>query len=353
MANEGVFTMRSPLVFFLMALTLSPLHAANAAEAALGMVTGPESGTYIAIGQDIARVAEAEGEAVQVKSSNGSIDNIRRIAESGENAAIGIVQSDVLGFLRRSKNPRSRQIAERLRMIFPFYSEEVHVLAGGKIKSFEDLAGRRVVIGEQGSGNMLTAVNLLSIQGVRPAQMIQLPPDQGVVAVLSGEADAAIFTAGKPVALFRNLEQMRSEFGGKYKELLDQVHFLPVTGEIVKRDYDTAEITPKDYDFVKEPVPTVAVTAVLVSFDFSSRKNAYYKARCEQIEHIGAAIRTHMKFLRENGHPKWKEVDPYREVALWQRDKCSWSGEQTGRSTGGGSELERDLLGIIRGTRTP
>lgn len=313
----------------------------------LGMVTGQVTGTYIAIGNDIARVAPSEGMTLEVKPSNGSIDNIRRIAEAKENAALGIVQSDVLGFLKRSKNPRSKQIAERLRLVFPFYAEEVHVLARKDIADFKGLSGKRVVIGQQGSGNMLTAMNLLTLTNVKPARILQIAPDQGVVAVLAGEADAVIFTAGKPVTLFRNLEQVRSDFDGKYAELLKQVHFLPVTGPAVEKEYNKAEITPKDYDFVKKTVPTVSVAALLVAYDFSSEKNGYYKMRCEQVGEIARTIREHMGWLQENGHPKWKEVDPYREVMLWQRDKCAWANVDL-EAPRLSSELERDLLGIIQ-----
>ncbi len=323
--------------------------ASSAMENPLGMVTGPATGTYIAIGNDIAKVVATDGAVLEVKPSNGSIDNIRRIAEAGENAALGIVQSDVLGFLKRSQNPRSQQIAERLRLIFPFYREEVHVLARKDIKDFSGLNGKRVAIGQQGSGNMLTAMNLLTLSGVKPAQMMQVPPDQGVVAVLAGEADAAIFTAGKPVTLFRNLEQMRSDFNGKYAELLNQVHFLSISGAAVEKEYNKAEITPQDYDFVKDTVPTVAVTSVLVAYDFSSQKNPYFQERCNQLEQVGRAIRTHLAWLRENGHPKWKEVEPFREVALWKRDSCAWR-QAEGENPRFSSELEQDLLGIVQRT---
>lgn len=322
----------------------------------LGMVTGPETGTYIAMGRDIAKAVEKEGGTLEVKPSNGSIDNIRRITEAGENAGLGIVQSDVLGFLKRSKNPRSQQIAARLRLIFPLHAEEVHLLARSNIQDIKGLEGKRVAIGQQGSGNMLTAMNLFAVTGVKPAKMLQLPPDQGVVAVLSGEADAVIFVAGKPVPLFRNLEQMRADFNGKYAELLSQVHFLPVTGAEVEKEYDKAEITPQDYEFVKGTVPTAAVTSLLVAYDFSSGKNDYYRARCRQLERMGRAVRGNLAWLKENGHPKWREVDPRREVTLWQRDTCAWRKADAEAAAvvapaQTDSELERDLLGIVRRTR--
>src|SRR5262245_46341518 len=67
---------------------------------------------------------------ILVKESDGSIANIRRMV-SAETASLGIVQSDVFGLLGRSTDPQVRCIASRLRLLFPFYNEEVHWLARG------------------------------------------------------------------------------------------------------------------------------------------------------------------------------------------------------------------------------
>ena len=144
----------------------------------LGMVTGSKAGTYPQCGQDMAKVARQAGVEIVVKESEGSLDNIRRLV-SHENAALGIVQSDVLGFLARSADPHVRQMAARLRLIFPFYHEEVHLFARKQIRRFEDLAGGRVVVGTEGSGNWLTANNLLRLANVTPAQRLELPPPGG------------------------------------------------------------------------------------------------------------------------------------------------------------------------------
>jgi TRAP-type uncharacterized transport system substrate-binding protein len=112
----------------------------------MGMVTGSASGTYIQFGKQIAQVAQNEGIEIIVKTSGGSLDNIQRI-RSKENAAMGIVQSDVLGFiLKRSEDPQLHQFVKHLRLIFPFYNEEVHLYANKEIKSITDLQGKRHII---------------------------------------------------------------------------------------------------------------------------------------------------------------------------------------------------------------
>src|SRR5262249_6473798 len=137
----------------------------------------PKTGTYIAIGRDLAQMARQAGITLDIKPSKGSIDNIRRL-NSHENVQLGIVQSDVLGVMTHSRNPETIRMAQRLRMVFPLYHEEVHLLARRDIHNFNELEGKKVVIGEDGSGHMLTAIHLFAMTGVTPAALVrQSPPE--------------------------------------------------------------------------------------------------------------------------------------------------------------------------------
>ncbi len=310
---------------FSAAIAAAALWAVSASAAStkenvvLGLVTGPATGTYIAIGRDIARIGQEAGVQVDVKESEGSIDNIKRI-NSRENAALGIVQSDVLGFLSRSRNPETVKIASRLRLALPLYREEVHVLARRSIGSFKDLNGKRVVIGEEGSGHMLTAVNLLSMMNIKVAETLKMAPPEGVVAVLQGEADAIIFVGGKPVKLFKNMESLSSSDQNRYAPLLEKVHFLALAEPRMLEEYQVAEISAQDYGFVKERIPTIAVTAALVTYDFSVVKN---QERCNALKSLSNAVRKHIGELKTSGHPKWQEVDLNADLGFWKKDRCS------------------------------
>jgi TRAP transporter TAXI family solute receptor len=308
-------------------------------QAPIAIVTGLKTGTYYIFGRDIAEMAKKAGIEVEPKPSEGSIDNIKRI-NSDENATLGIVQSDVLGFLGRSKNPDSMRMASNLRMVFPFYNEEVHVLARKDIKDFKDLEGKKVAIGEEGSGNMLTSINLFSMMNINPAETRKIPSAQGVVAVLKGEIDAAIFVGGKPVRLFKNLEDLTLPENQKYASMLENVHFIPMASPKMLEEYKPAEITPSDYSFVKEPVPTIAVQAILVTYDFSQSDN---NKRCEQLGKFAKALREGLPLLKETGHPKWKEVNLDANVNIWKKDSCAWPGVAPVKS----EEASKDLLNIL------
>lgn len=309
---------------------------------ALAMVTGSRTGTYYRFGTDIRDMLKNTGIDVEVKESSGSIDNINRIS-SKENAAFGIVQSDVLGFLMRSKEGESHKFAENLRMVFPFYGEEVHVLANDSVSDFRDLNGKTVVVGPKGSGSWLTAVNLFGLAHIEPAKMLRISPEEGMVAVLSGKADAMIYVGGKPVKLFQNLDSLASN--NAYSDMLKRVHLIPLNDPEMLKEYGAATITPEDYSFVKGNIPTLSVTAVLVSYGFAQADSPFAKQRCDDIRKFSSALADEIGALQRSGHPKWQEVNLSAEIGFWKRDKCAVSGGATSTA------LENELLDTLRSAR--
>jgi len=314
----------------------------------MGILTGPRTGTYIAFGRDIAHVAASKGVTIQVFESNGSIDNIKRIT-SKEKVGLAIVQSDVLGFLSRSKNPESVAAASKLRLVAPLYNEEVHILARGNIATLADLAGKRVVVGSAGSGSMITAVNIFSLLGITPAKMYEIDPPRGVVAVLNNEVDAVVFVGGKPVKIFKNMEELAKINTGANAGKLEQVHFLPLDDARLLKEYKPAALTHNDYSFITSDVPGIAVTALLVSYDYTMKDERYYHAQCRNMKKLAEALRDNLDTLKANSHPKWKEVDFGANIDNWTHDACS-SGVFTAATSAPSdtNSLEKDILGVVR-----
>lgn len=297
------------------------------AEEAIGMVTGSQTGTYIRIGKDIAEVASQYDLEILVKKSDGSLHNIKRMA-SKENAAFGIVQSDVLGFLMRSDSPSAKKTAKRLRMVFPLYNEEVHLFARKDITSLADLEGKRISVGKQGGGSWITATNVMKIAGVKPAEVLNLSKEKAAVSILNGKLDAMFFVVGKPATLFTNMSKFKSH--PVHSKKLEQVHFVPISGEAYLGDYLATSIEPNDYPWVNEPVQGIAVKAMMVSFDFKRKNTPYYRMRCEQLSRLSRAIHEGLDDLKQNGStPKWREVDLDVNFGDWPIDQCSHEGYTT------------------------
>lgn len=371
---------RAKLLISATILTAFMAHAAIAGEEALGLVTGAKTGTYYLIGEDIKKVADEAGIPLTLRESGGSVDNLQKMATTGENAALGIVQSDVIAFLMRSDKPRSREIARKLRLVLPLFKEEVHILARNEIATFDDLKDKRVVVGSSGSGSMMTAVNMLARLGVKPKRLYEVSPAEAAVAVLANRADAMVYVAGKPIPLFKNMQNLAATNDPQKVALLNTVHFLEVPSDKANGLYEMATLTPQDYTFVKTPISTLAVRSALVSFDFTLKNTPYYKQRCNQLKALGQALARGLPDLQATGHRKWQEVDLERPLTLWKHDRCAWAGIQSymaGNPQGGNgldidnprapqtnpeaptnapaqhSPFEEELLNIITGAKAP
>jgi TRAP transporter TAXI family solute receptor len=321
---------------------------------AIGMVTGSKTGTYIQFGREIAAVASKDGLTINVFDSSGSVDNIKRIT-SKEKVGLAIVQSDVLGFLSHSKTATSVNTDRKLRLVAPLYNEEVHILARNGIKTLSDLNGKRVIVGSEGSGSLITSVNIFSIMGITPSRMYQIDPPKGVVSVLDNDIDAVVFVGGKPVKMFKNMEELASITKGPNAGKLSQVHFIPIDDPRLLKEYKQAKLTHDDYNYITTDVPTIAVTALLITYDYTLKKDSYYHVQCHNMAVLGKALRDHLSELKASGHPKWKEVDLNANVGDWKRDTCSSEGEQEEKPVQEHVEkapegsLEKDLLGVVRG----
>jgi hypothetical protein len=155
---------------------------------------------------------------------------------------------------------------------------------------------------------------------IKAGEVLEQPAEEARRALLEGKIDAMLFVGGKPVPLFDALTTSQDPqiVAGR-----EQLHFLPLDDPRMLAEYTAAEITPTDYGFMAKPVPTIAVTAVLMSYDFSSKQTAYGRARCAGIANIVRSLRENITWLRKYGHTKWNEVTLREHVGLWKRDACA------------------------------
>ena len=142
-------------------------YAGAAFAVEMNLMTGSEKGTYYQFGLNLQALTKTNGINMSVYPSKGSVENIYAVYQR-PGVQVGIVQSDVLAFVARVQTDQTLQrIAKKIKMVFPLYNEEVHLLARKGIGSFDDLAGKRVAIGREGSGTYLTTRLLFKVSGSR------------------------------------------------------------------------------------------------------------------------------------------------------------------------------------------
>jgi uncharacterized protein len=282
------------------------LAAASLCPAAedMGIITGGDKGTYYQFGLDLQKLTKPAGVNLSVHTSKGSIENIFAVYQR-PGVQMGIVQSDVLAFVARvQSDPVLSRIAKKTRMVFPLYNEEVHLLGKKGIRDFDDLAGRRVAIGRDGSGTYLTSRLLFKLSEVAPAEMVPIDTGEALAELKAGRIDAMFYVAGYPVKL------LKDDITEK-----DGLELIPITNKSITEFYPRADIPANVYEWQKTPVNSVAVKAVLVSFDFR-RKD------CDNVGRFAQTIQKQMPSLLQNGHPKWKVVDLNYPLKGWEQYDC-------------------------------
>lgn len=296
----------------LAAILMSGASQVSAQELEKNIMTGGPKGTYIQIGRDIARLGRECGQTLNVVESAGSLENFAGV-RNRRNTQFGIVQNDVLEYLKtfEAADKEIQQAVRGVRIMFPLYNEEVHVLAKNDIASLANLAGRKVAIGVKDSGTYLTATLILDILRVPNVEKVTVNPDEALPMLLSGDIDAFFYVAGAPASLF----QGEAIDGTKF-------HLLPITEQPLLATYIPSRIDAGTYGFQKEPVDVVAVKAVLMTFDYDKKRNAYHRESCKAVADFSNFILTGLDKLKAEGHPKWKTVDLTALPPGWRVGVC-------------------------------
>jgi len=270
----------------------------------VGIISGGIGGTYIRIATDLASVLD-DGDRIRVLPimGKGSVQNITDILFL-KGVDIGIVQSDVLSFMKRQAVHRN--IEARIKYITKLYNEEFHLVSSSRITNVKELAGKKVNFGVKGSGTDMTAQTVFSSLGVK---VVPVHFDQALALekIKKGEIAATVYVAGKPA---RAVSGLKTKSG---------LRLLPVPyGGKLQETYLPARLTAEDYpDLVAKghAVDTIAVGAVMAVFNW--RPGSTRHARV--VKFIDAFFSKFEKFQQAPRHPKWREVNLAAKLPGWTR----------------------------------
>jgi hypothetical protein len=230
--------------------------------------TGATTGVYYPTGGAIANLVnageQAHGIRASVESTGGSVFNVNAVL-SGD-LDFGIAQADRQyqawnGLAEWS----DRGPQKELRAVCTLHPEMVTLIAADDagISSVADLRGKRVNIGNVGSGSRINAIDVFKAAGIDPEADIEA---QGIKASEAGKLlqdnriDASFMTVGHPAGLY-----MEASAGRR------KIRFIPITGMDVliaeSPYYSVSKIPVKHYPGMLNdgPVETIGVKTTLVT----------------------------------------------------------------------------------------
>lgn len=229
--------------------------------------TGGVTGVYYAAGGAICRLMNKErarhGIRCSVESTGGSVANINTIR--GGDLDFGVAQSDVQYNALNGKEMFQKDGAfSELRSVFSIHPEPFTVLARKEINAtkFDDLKGKRVNVGNPGSGTRASMDVLMAAMGWKLSDFSlasELKADEHGAALCDNKIDAFFYGVGHPSA---NIQDPIVTCGAKLVTLTGPAVDKLVAGAPY---YAKVNIPGGLYTGNPNPTPTYGVLASFVS----------------------------------------------------------------------------------------
>lgn len=266
----------------------------------LKMATGGTTGTYYAFGGLVAQMysEKVDNVKVTIHSSGASKANIFEIAD-GE-ADIAMVQNDVAYYAYNGTDLFAEDGAEKdFSVMAAAYAEVCQVIATGDITSIEDLKGKKVSVGDAGSGTEFNARQILEAYGLTFEDITpyNLSFGDSAEALKDAKIDAFFCVAGAPTTAIVDLcttkdVNLLEVDDAHAAALMDSYPF-----------YTQYTVPGGSYNGIDNDVKTVAVKATFIVSNQISEEAVYImtKALFENKDSIA--------------HDKAKELDSAYAVA--------------------------------------
>jgi len=260
---------------------LAMAFSAQADQRFITIGTGGVTGVYYPTGQNICRLVNRDqathGMRCNAESTGGSVFNLNSIS-AGE-MDFGVAQSDWQHHAYHGTDRFAEQGADsELRAVFSLHPEPFTVVVrpDSGIETFEDIVGKRVNVGNPGSGQRGTVERLMAEYGWSMSDFAlasELPSREQGQALCDNRIDVILFTVGHPSAAIQEPiatcgAEIISVSGPVVDQLVDETPY-----------YFSATLPAGMYPGQDDDVQTFGVGATLVTSTRTSDNAVYHLTR--------------------------------------------------------------------------
>src|SRR5262245_34690731 len=188
-----------PVVLVIVAFWVAARYVKPAPPSDFVMTTGADGGAYHLYAQRYREVLNREKIAVTLRPSAGSLENLKRLLDSNSDVEVGLVQAGVA----------SAETVSSLRSLGALYYEPLWIFYRGaeSVDRLNQLAGKRIAVGPEGSGTRALALQLLKASGVEdsPSNFFPLGGSEAATALLDNAVDAVLLVAAPDAPVVQKL----------------------------------------------------------------------------------------------------------------------------------------------------
>ena len=239
-----------------------PASGGDGGTARLSIATGGTGGVYFPLGGGLADLISEnlEGYTATAEETNASVDNMNLIASGDSDIAfvLGDTASDAVAGSGEFEGQAIEACA--LGILYTNFTQLVASADSG-ITSVADLAGKRVSMGEAGSGTEIIGIRVLEAAGLDPdadIERTQLGVAETVDALRDGTLDAGFWSGGLPTGALVDYASTGDMV------LVPTGEFAADLQEAYGEYYLESEIPAGIYEGQEEAVTVVGVPNVLV-----------------------------------------------------------------------------------------
>lgn len=209
-----IFIRRMILLTLILIVLFSYMNTSSKADVSITIGTGGTAGVYYPTGMNICSMINSKPEYginCTAISTGGSVYNINSVL--ADTMEFGIAQSDLQYAAWNGEDEWQETGAQaNLRSVFSIHHEAVTLVAGSDtgIKSMQDLKGKIVNIGREGTGGRKNAIDALGNEGINyltdlTATIYNI--NEALTRFQNNEIDAFFITVGHPSDFITNAVQ--------------------------------------------------------------------------------------------------------------------------------------------------
>jgi len=227
----------------------------------LTIATGFPDGLYSQFANHLKTELAKEKISLQIRNTGGSVDNLALINDPNSGIDLAIVQSGVGDPV---KYPELLSLAGIFyEPLWVWYRQPAFTKEGGALTQLSQLQGKRISIGNDGSGTQILSNAILKLNEINAdlVKLEKLKPDEAIEKLQKGEVDVAFIVAAGEAPILKKFYQipgirlMNFDQAEAYTRVLPYLDRIDIPRGIISIAHDQP----------KQDIRTIASTATLVA----------------------------------------------------------------------------------------
>lgn len=227
----------------------------------LTIATGFPDGLYSQFANHLKTELAKEKITLQIRNTGGSVDNLALINDPNSGIDLAIVQSGVGDPV---KYPELLSLAGIFyEPLWVWYRQPAFAKEGGALTQLSQLQGKRISIGNDGSGTQILSNAILKLNEINAdlVKLKKLKPDESIEKLQKGELDVAFIVAAGEAPILKKFYQipgirlMNFDQAEAYTRVLPYLDRIDIPRGIISIAHDQP----------KQDIRTIASTATLVA----------------------------------------------------------------------------------------